>query len=396
MNLTIKKRYSQLLLKIGLNLQAGDNILIKCPVEHHQFGQMLVEDGYQLGANRVIVDYTSEQEQIEHINNQDLATLLTIDAFTIEYNKMLATSKFKVLTLVAPRFDLKPLDLAKANKYKQQLTDKTPFHRQLTNSDQLAWCIAALPTESWAKKVFGDNPQPYKQLVNTLIEMLKIKDEDYLQKWQLHVDKLKTVSNYLNEQQFEYLQITNKHGTNIKIGLIENHRWKSAGSNFVANLPTEEVYTMPNKFKVEGTIVATKPLIVNNVEYHNLRLHFKDGSLQKLEGENCDLLQTYINTSENGKYLGEIALVDRKSSIYEQDVVMYNMLFDENAGAHLALGNSFPANLQSKVKEQELPAAANRSNIHVDIVFGSDDLNVIGIGYDQKSQQIMENGLFII
>lgn len=390
------KEYSEIILRLGINLSSGDNVLIKCPVNHYQFSRIITTVAYQLGARKVIIEYIDEVNLQSFIDNTPTNELKNVAQWQISYDKMLVQQNYKVVTLVAPHQDKVTIDKFKHSEYRNGLIEKAGKHRQRTNSDQLAWTIAALPNKQWADVVFPNCKNNLKKLEEYVMTATMLDETDPIQAWEQHKDKLTAVSKKLNQLNFETLQISTCLGTNIEIGLVSNHLWKMAGSGFISNLPTEEVYTMPNKNAVNGIVVSSKPLLVNNILYQQLKLEFKDGKLIKIEGDIDNNLSKLIGSTVGGDMLGEIALVDKNSKVSQLETLFYEMLYDENAGAHIALGNSFAANLKPSLGSTEINEGQNVSNIHIDIVFGTNDINVVGKCGNGKSINVMKDGLFSI
>ncbi len=392
----LSDKYCELLLKIGINIKKDDNILIKCPVNNYKFGQLLMKKAYNLGANKVIVDFYDETINAIKINDENIESLVDIDYYMIEYDKMLANHKFKVVTLVSPEFSNIDINNQKQIKYNKAVRSKLTYHRALTNSDQLAWCIAALPNEKWANKVFANTTQASQLLMQYFSCVLRLEEDNFLDVWHEQKNKLQSISNKLNKYNFKKLHIKTKLGTEVEIGIAKNHIWKSAGSGFVSNLPTEEVYTMPHSENVNGKICASKPLVYNDIIFENLQLEFERGRLVRINGDKNGTLNSIVKNNKGADRLGEIALVEKTSLINSQNTIMYNTLFDENAGAHIALGNAFTANNRDNHVNDLVRNGMNISDIHIDIIFGTDDLNVIGVEKNGNEVEVMKNGQYTI
>ena len=224
--------------------------------------------------------------------------------------------------------------------------------------------------------------------------------------WKNHIHNLDEHNLILNKYNFKSLHFRNSLGTDLDIELVKDHIWAGGGELsgsgvfFVPNIPTEETFTMPHNQKINGTVVSTKPLNVRGKVIPSFKLTFKDGKVIDFEAtEEYDTLKTLLETDEGSKSLGEVALVSYDSPISNLNILFYNTLFDENASCHLALGNAYSMNIKggTKMTEEELKKYGyNVSNIHVDFMFGSRDMEIVGTTYDGRQIPIFRKGNFIL
>lgn len=276
--------------------------------------------------------------------------------------------------------------------------------RQMNNF--FPWCIGAIPSPAWAKKVFPELSE--SDAINALWEQIfasvrVYKDSDPVQEWEKHTAALATRMNILNSYNFKYLKYKNSLGTDLTIELPENHIWLGgaekcvAGYDFNANMPTEEVFTAPKRDGVNGIVYASKPLVVNGDIADNFSFTFKNGKIVKIQAEKGqELLETAISVDEGSCYLGEVALVPYDSPISNSGILFYNTLFDENASCHLAFGDSYPCVIGgSEMSRDELKEIGlNASIMHEDFMVGTEDLSIIGITHDNKEIPVFSNGNF--
>ena len=231
-------------------------------------------------------------------------------------------------------------------------------------------------------------------------------DGDVVEAWNKHNAEIKVHSDKLNDYNFKSLHFKNSLGTDLTVGLIKDHIWAGGcdettkGILFNPNIPTEEVFTMPDRFNINGTVASTKPLSYGGVLIENFKLTFKDGRVVAHEAlKNEETLTNLLNTDEGSRSLGEVALISHDSPISNLNILFYNTLFDENASCHLALGNCYPTNLKggTDLSDEELYGlGGNHSMVHVDFMFGSADMEVVGTTQDGKEVQIFSKGNFII
>jgi aminopeptidase len=271
------------------------------------------------------------------------------------------------------------------------------------------WTIVAAPNPVWAKRVFPDleEDQAIDALWDAILQASRVtEDNDPIQEWKEHNDRLLTHNKILNDYQFDHLHFKNSLGTDITIKLVENHVWAGGGETstkgvwFNPNIPTEENFTMPHKTGVNGKVVATKPLNYQGNLIEDFWLEFKDGQVVDYDAKKeKDALKNLIEYDEGSSYLGEIALISYDSPISNSGILFFNTLFDENASCHMALGRAYPMNIKGGTEAdlEDLKAKGyNFSMAHSDFMFGSADLQITGTTKDGKKVTIFKDGDFVI
>ncbi len=271
------------------------------------------------------------------------------------------------------------------------------------------WTIAAIPSLGWAKLVFpeDDDQKAIDKLWEAIFKASKIdKNSDPIENWKVHNETLNIHNNKLNEYKFEALHFKNAKGTDLIVGLADDHRWAGgaeiAANNqtFNPNIPTEETFTMPHRDNVNGVVYSTKPLDYQGVLIDEFKLEFKDGKvINASANQNEEKLIELLDTDDGSRHIGEIALISHDSPISLSNILFYNTLYDENASCHMALGAAYPMNIINGVNmsEEDLKSKGfNSSMIHVDFMFGSSDMSIEGINFDGSKVLIFENGNFII
>jgi aminopeptidase len=283
----------------------------------------------------------------------------------------------------------------------------TKAHSALTMSNALRWSICALPSPAWAKKVFPNVPleEAMEKLEAAILKGARADGGNPVADWETHRSNFVSRVEYLNTKRFDALRITTGLGTDLTIGLAKNHIWSGGGDvgkdgvPFFPNLPTEEIFTMPDRMRADGKVVASMPLSRQGNLIEGFEMTFKDGLVESYKAEkNEQTLADIFTMDEGAKRLGEVALVADSSPISQMGTLFYNTLFDENASSHLALGKAYPNNMEGGTEmtlEERIAAGCNDSLVHVDFMFGTPDMKVVGIAADGSETVFFENGEYI-
>ena len=273
-------------------------------------------------------------------------------------------------------------------------------------SNAIRWCVISVPTLAWAKQVFPNSIDPISDLSTAIEKTMRLNTVNPLGAWEKHVQTLNRRSKFLNDKNFEFIHFKNKLGTDLMVGLCENHIWTCAeekakdGVPFVANMPTEEIFTAPHRLKVDGTLVSALPLCENGQIIDNFKITFKKGKIVDFSAEKgYQTLKHIIETDKGTRHLGEIALIGKNSPIAKSGILFYNTLFDENASCHLAIGKAYPTTIKGgeKLSKQQLKSlGVNDSIEHVDFMIGTPDINVTGIQKDGNKIPLFIDGEWVI
>lgn len=276
-----------------------------------------------------------------------------------------------------------------------------------TMENRVKWTVAAHPTPAWAKTVFPDlsEDEALKKLWEKVFDATRVSMPEPVKAWQEHDAALKKHQNFLNEMQFEKL-LYKGPGTDLEVYLVEGHLWVGGsgkcerGETFMANIPTEEVFSMPHAFKVNGTVKATKPLAARGKIIDGFYFTFKDGKVIDFDAkEGKETLQALLDSDEGARRLGEVALVADNSPISNTGILFKNTLFDENASCHFAIGNAYSENIKNGAflsDEEAKKSGMNNSIIHVDFMVGGPELSVIGVKKDGSKIELLKNGNWAI
>ena len=271
-------------------------------------------------------------------------------------------------------------------------------------NDRVQWCVAAVPAPGWAAKVFPDLPQDeaVEKLWQVIFEVCRVTGGDPVGEWQQHVAKTSARRDRLNEWQLDSVHLQSANGTDLTIGLADDAVWEGASSKtdrgfeFIANVPTEEVFCAPHRDRVNGTVYGTKPYVYNGQLIKGWHVTFKDGKvIEQGAEENAALLAELLSTDENANRIGEIAFVPASSPINQSGVLFFNTLFDENAACHIAFGAGYPTNIKNgsaQTRAQLLEKGLNDSAIHEDVMIGAPDTRITGLTKDGREVLIFDGG----
>lgn len=410
MNQSLLNKYANLVVQIGVNVQKGQIVSINSPVHCLDFVRAITRSAYEAGAKKVIVNWRDDEINRCHYLYQDDETLATIPQYLVDAKLQPFVEGGCVISITSPIPEIfKEIDSKKLAMANQASNRAFKEVHSYTMSNKARWCVIAAPNVQWANLIFPEDEEcvALDKLWEKILPAVHVREEnDPIEEWKQHNTTLAHRVNVLNKKHFKSLRFTNAIGTDLVVGLAKTHLWCggeelcSDSILFTANMPTEEVFTCPDKYHVNGTVVSTKPLDYQGKLIENFKLVFKDGKVIDCNAEKGEqALLELLNTDEGSRYLGEVALVEYSSPISMSNILFYNTLFDENASCHLALGEAYPTTLEhgADMSKEELKAAgANESLNHVDFMFGSHDMRVVATTDDKEEVVIFENGNFII
>lgn len=402
------QKYAELIVKRGLNVQKGQEVIIRCELDQPDFVALVVEECYKSGAERVKVEWSHMPITKIHYTYRTLESLSEVTAVEKAEWERKVDKLTCMLWLDSEDPDgLNGTDsekISKANMARFPLVK--PYRDALENKYQ--WCIAALPGAAWAKKIYPNlsTEEAIERLWNNILDCSRV-DDDPVAAWQRHNENLAARCKFLNDCAFERLEYNSANGTCFTVGLNPRGVFTGGGETtlgskiyFNPNIPSEEVFTSPMRGVAEGKVVATKPLSYQGKLIENFWIRFEKGKAVEVYAEkNQDLLEKMISMDEGAAYLGECALIAYDSPINNTGVLFYNTLFDENASCHLALGRGFNECLRGFEKmtvEECREAGINSSMIHVDFMIGSEDMDIVGVTKEGKRVQIFKNGNWAI
>ena len=398
-------KYVDLALNIGINLQKEQILVIMSPVETAPFTRLLVEKAYELGASEVIVHWSDDFCKKMTFTYGKKEIFEEMPAWQVDSLMYYANKGAAFLSIAANDPELLAgIDSEKIGAYQKTRGQALKPYYDKIMVNELQWNIISVPTLAWAKKVFPDvnDDEAIDLLWNAILKSTKADTENPIEIWKNHLSILKEKMDYLNNKQFEKVVITNSLGTNLTVKLPKNHIWASgkdvtqSGIEFVANIPTEEVFSMPHKYGVDGIVYASKPLNYGGTLIEDFSITFKEGKIIDFSAKSgYEALENLVSIDEGAKYLGEIALVPFDSPISNLGILFYNTLFDENASCHLAIGQAYSSCIQNgdKLSSEEMEKVGmNDSLTHVDFMFGTSDLSIVGYEENGNCENIFING----
>jgi aminopeptidase len=399
------QNYADLAVNIGVGLQPGQRLIIwRSPVEAAPLVRLIAANAYKAGARLVDVMWHDDALTLARFQHAPRDSFEEFPAWRTEALAKAAERGDAVLTIYAFEPDLLKDQHSELVALTQRVTDKhmQPFRQKLM-ADEINWSIISHPLPTWAARIFPNDPpnQQMSKLWEVIFKICRVDQPDPLIAWQHHIEQLAVKGKYLNAKQYTALKYT-APGTNLTVGLPQNHVWKGvqsqtpSGINFIANIPTEEVFTMPHKDKVEGIVTSTKPLSHKGLKIEDFSLTFEQGRVVKVTAQTGEtLLKKLLETDEGAARLGEVALVPHSSPVSQSGLVFYNDLYDENASNHLALGRAYRFNVKNgpAMTDEEFAAiGGNNSLMHIDFMIGSDKMDVDGITHDGTVEPIIRAG----
>lgn len=403
------KKYAKLLVEVGVNIQKGQRLVINCPVECAEFARLCISAAYDAGCSEVVMNWSDDFAAREKYLRADSSVFESYPVWQREFLNGYAREGAAFLKIYASDPEnLKGVDPARIASAQRVAGEAVEEYRRLQMVNGFAWCIASIPIDSWAKRVFeGDDAENAKtKLWDAIFKAVRIDENaDPVELWREHLARLEKRKNILNSYRFKYLKYKNALGTDLCIELPENHRWEAGndrtlnGTPFVANMPTEEVFTAPKRDGVNGVVFASLPLVQDGNIIEGIKFVLKDGKIvEAYASKGEETLRAAISVDEGASFLGEVALVPYDSPISNMGILFYNTLFDENASCHLAFGEAYPSCLEGgseMSKEELLKAGLNDSIAHEDFMIGTADLSVTGVTCDGKEIPVMRDGNFV-
>ncbi len=408
MNVKIYKRIASLAVNVGVNLQKGQDAVIYISTRQSELAKYLTLECYKKGARKVTVEWKNDDISKLNYRHQGIKPLTKLEPWEIEKEKFRAEKKPCLIHVIDSDPDVfGSLDLEKVNRsINARRKAIKPYRDAVENLNQ--WVIIAVPSKEWAVKVFPNDPIPtaLRKLWKAVIKCMRVDNSNPKHAWVEHINYLKQQAKKLNDLNLDYLHYTSKNGTDLVLHLNPKHQWLAAsevnlkGIEYVANMPTEEVYTMPLKDGVDGIVYSTKPLSYQGTIIDEFSVRFEKGRVIEVKAKKGqEALEKLVASDEGSHYLGEVALVPFDSPVNQCGCLFYETLFDENASCHLAFGQAYKntfRNFESMTEEDFKYFKYNDSLIHVDFMVGTDDLKIEG--FDKKGQKyvIFENGVWSI
>ncbi|MBN1303602.1 MAG: aminopeptidase [Anaerolineales bacterium] len=406
------KKYADLIIHVGLNLGKGQRLAIinlsTAGVQLHAapLVREITCSAFQAGAEDVEVFWGDEAINLLRYENASEKVIARYPSWQVKGIMDIIESGGAVLTIRSNNPDLLGnIDPDLLSKAQAAYWEAVNPILEKTGSNTVNWCVTSASSPDWAPRVFplASPEEAYENLWQAIFQITRVDQPDPGAAWEAHIKELESRSQYLEAKQYAKFHYQ-APGTDLTVGLPKGHLWGSArdlaknGIDFVANLPTEEIFTLPHREQAEGIVRATLPLPYGGITIEDFSLTFENGRVVKVNAKKGEkVLQNLIDTDEGAARLGEAALVPHNSPIAQRGHLFYNPLIDENAACHLAIGKAYPFTLKggdSLSKEEFAEHGGNNSLIHIDFMIGSNEMDIDGITEDGTVEPVMRDGLW--
>jgi aminopeptidase len=398
------EKYAELAVKVGVNVQNGQTLVVNATLDAAEFVRLVVKKAYEVGAHNVIVNWTDDAVSRYKYDLAPDEAFTEYPEWRAKELEALAENNAAFMSVVSSSPDLfKGVNPERISNFQKAAGTALKKYRQYTMSDKVSWTVVAAASPGWAAKVFANEPSEKQvpMLWEAIFKATRADLEHPVDAWKTHDKNLHEKVHYLNEKRYQKLHYK-APGTDLTVELPAKHLWVGAGSinakghEFMANMPTEEVFTIPAKTGVNGTVSSTKPLSYGGNIIDNFSITFENGRIVSVKAEQGEeILKRLVDTDEGSHYLGEVALVPHQSPISQSNILFYNTLFDENASNHFAIGNAYAFCLEGgkqMSQEELLENGYNESLTHVDFMVGSAEMDIDGIKADGTVEPIFRNG----
>ncbi|EJF78112.1 aminopeptidase [Bartonella birtlesii] len=397
-------RLAEITVKVGLNLQKGQDLVLTSPASALPFVRRIAYHAYKVGAGVITPLFSDDMLSLTRFENAHTASFDCAPTWLYEGMAKAFENGAARLAIVGDN----PLLLSHQDFDKISRLNKAtsmayqPALKQISNFS-MNWSIVSYPTAGWAETIFPSLPlhEAIKKLADAIFSASRVTEEDPIHAWAVHNTALKQRSFWLNQQRFSTLHFMGP-GTDLMVGLADGHEWHGGASvakNGVVcnpNIPTEEVFTTPHAYRVEGFVRSTKPLSYQGTLIDNIEVRFKAGRIVDARASTGqEVLQQVLQSDEGASRLGEVALVPHSSPISKSGLLFYNTLFDENAACHIALGQCYSKcflNGASLTVEEIAARGGNKSVIHIDWMIGSGEIDIDGITQDGSRVPVFRKG----
>ena len=381
------ERFADLVVRVGANVQPGSAVRLSSDIAHLEIARAVVESAYAAGASWVEIEWSDGPIRRSRLTHADIGTLTTARPWVIERTRAWAAARGVSITLIGhpdPHL-LDGIDPAKAAAFP---VDEAKAYREAILLQRLRWTVVPAPNPGWAREVFGE--PDVERLWEAVATAMRLDEADPVASWRERAAELAARGRALNALGLTELRYRSDAGTDLTVGLVPDSRWTGGsmddpgGVTYMPNIPTEEVFTSPDRRRADGMISLTKPVIIGGQVVEGLKVTFSAGRITDVTATSgAESVRAQLDTDEGARGLGEVSLVDRDSRIAKAGILFHNMLFDENAACHVAWGQSFPfavAGGLAKSNEERYEIGLNRSAVHTDVVIGGAGMTVTGTG----------------
>ena len=402
----LKRDYAELVVKSGVNIQKGQRLQITSEIECADFARLCADAAYDAGCKEVLFRWRDDElTRMKYLKAAD-EVFDSVDQWDVDRANALVDEGCAFITIYAEDPDsLNGVDPDRIRRSQISSGKALEHYRAKMMSSAVPWTVCSVPSKAWSRAVFPQlsEEEAVARMWEEILACCRVDGGDAVQNWQNHIDELKKHVDILNGYNFKTLRYRNSAGTDVTVDLPEGHFWEGGseksgtGVIFSPNLPTEEVFTLPDRNSMNGTIVSTKPLSHNGTVIEGIVFKVENGKIVEAHADKGeDILRDAITVDEGASYFGEVALVPHDSPISNSGVLFFNTLFDENASCHFAFGQAYPQikGSENMTKEELEARGANTSMTHVDFMVGSEDLEITGITHDGEEIAVFRNGNF--
>jgi aminopeptidase len=379
------ERFANLVVRGGVNVQPGQLVVVETDTTHLEVARAVVEEAYAAGASWVEVDWTDGPMRRSALDHASVEALSTSRPWALARTEEWRRAGAASIMLVGEP-DPSLFNGADPAKLTARRLQELKARREASFKD-MRWSAVAPPNPGWARQVFGEPDT--ERLWEAVATAMRLEADDPVKQWQERSATLTARARQLDALDLDEVRYQGE-GTDLTVGLVPGTRWTGGGMvdehgiAYMPNIPTEEVFTSPDRRRAEGTIRLTKPVVINGQLVEGLRVTFRGGRITETSADsNIDVVRAQLDVDESARHLGEVSLVDRDSRIAQADIVFHNTLFDENAGCHVAWGQSFPFAVEGGMgmtPEQRAELGLNHAPVHTDVVIGGDGITVTGTG----------------
>ncbi len=404
----LRRKYAEIIVETAINLQEGQPLLIRTEVIQREFSKILAEVAYSRGASLVSLQFSDPELsrlRIDKTLNDD--NLKFMPSHLENMYDCYMKDGWSSISLRGSEFPdiMEGADPARVGDVSRANSEVMRRFLKGISANKIAWNVCLYPTETWAVKVLGSDEDWERRIWEVLVPILRLDNDDPARAWLAHDAELKRRCEHMNRARYDRIHFKGPD-TDLYVGMAPNRIFAGGscvnqrGIEFFPNIPTEEIFSTPDHTRTDGFVKTTRPVEVLGTQVTGAWFRFSAGKVVEFGADtNRAILEQYLDFDEGARALGEVALVDSNSPIFRSGKVFYNILFDENAACHIALGNGYTDCIENGVRmsDDELEETrCNSSLVHTDFMIGSEEVSVSGVKEDGSEENIIEQGIFVI